>query len=1448
MTVSDSRRNGRKHWAFGLLASVVFGLALRAQEEAPESRPNPGSRPPVRSAQDVDAILREIDNLKKMVDGLKAEAPAPAQRPDGPGRPPREDRARDNRPTEPPILPESWTKELDWRSIGPAGMGGRITSISVFPQDPTTFFVATASGGLLKTSNGGVTFEHQFDKESTVSIGDVCVAPSSKDIVWIGTGEANPRNSVSYGDGVYKSTDGGKTWTNMGLRDSFQISRVVVHPTNPDIVYVGALGRLYGPNAERGLFKTTDGGKTWAKVHFIDENTGVIDIAMHPKDPETLIIATWERRRDGFDSHRGEPSPEEGHDGYDPVKKWGPGAGFFKTVDGGKNWKRLSNGLPSSHFGRTDIDWYQKDPNILYAIIDCQKIGMGPAAPKTWLGVTGEDIDGGGAKIREVTEKSPAAKAELKAGDILKALDGVAVASYADLQALLRKKSPGDAIKFDIEREGQAQSITVTLDERPLGQATGGRPTPYLGITASSDNDTVKVTEVAERSSAAKAGVKVGDIIRAADGEALDAAEQLTALVSVKTFGEKMRLEILRDKTSMEIVATIEERQAAPQRGAQAFAGRGGGGGGALGQFLGLAGEDQKDGIKVTRVADDRLGEKVGIMVDDVLQTVDGKPIESTDFLVNLIRDKKEGDKIVVGILRGQEKKDITIALEPPGGAQTRPFGWMYAGQAPNVQNQQGPNGNEYGGVYKSTDGGESWVRVNSINPRPMYFSQIRVDPSDDRYVYILGVSQHRSQNGGKTFTEDAGERVHADGHALWISPADGRHMIIGVDGGFYQSKDRTKTWEHLNHMAIGQFYHVAVDSRQPYRVYGGLQDNGSWGGPSRSLSNPGSVNADWFSIGGGDGFVCRVDPFDPDIVYSESQDGVMGRRNLKTGQSAGISPRPEPGKRYRFNWNTPYILSSHNAGIFYAAGNYVFRSLKRGEDLRCISPEITRTGRGSATALAESPINPNVLWVGTDDGQLWITTNGGFEWKSVIDKVGLPGPRWVATLEASRYAEGRCYVAFDAHRSDDDEPYVYVTEDFGQTWKSLRANLPRGSTRVLREDTKSEDLLFCGTEFAAYASISRGVSWTKINNDLPTVAVHEFAIHPTVPEMAVATHGRSVWILDISMLRQWTKNATKNPVSLYDPAPVVRWRSESQRATGDGHQHFFGQNPGRGARIGYSLAEAANAASIEIYDVKGEKIRELEAPKEAGLHVVTWDLARGREGAAGGGPGQPGAGRGGPTGPAGQAPGGGFRRREGESPAEGERPTSGPTSRESGEGPATRPFGRREGFGRGEGAGRGEGEGQGGRRRRFPRQEGEGPTSRPTGDADSPFGRRGEPRTEGEATTQPTTRPTTEPTTQPTSAPSDSAAAGPRGPGGGGRGQGRFGGFGGVPSGVYKVVLKVDGKEYVTTIRIDADPTLPPELAAELDAAAVSEDEHEEEEEEGTEKWIFLDKDEIDD
>jgi photosystem II stability/assembly factor-like uncharacterized protein len=1208
-------------------------------------------------------------------------------------------------------LGTNWVKEIPWRSIGPANMGGRVTDFAVVDSDPSTYWVATAGGGLLKTTNNGTSFVHQFDHETTVSIGSVCVAPSDPNIVWVGTGENNPRNSVSYGDGVYKSTDGGKSWKNMGLKKSFQTGRIVIDRTNPNIVYVGALGRLYGTNEERGLYKTTDGGETWTRSLYVDEKTGVIDIQMHPTDSKTLIIATWERQRDEYDSYPGDPPRADGYDRYDPVKKWGPGSGLWKTTDAGAHWRRLTNGLPSSSMGRIGLDFYRKDPKTIFAIIDCEKIGMGTNSLVD-IDITAANSDRG-VRVSDVRTNGPSAKAGLKAEDIILKVNDKDVTDVQQLMDDLRDLTVGATVKYSISREEDRMQISVVLPKRPDPNAAGGA---YLGLTGGEELENgVRAGNVVPNGPAAQAGIQPNDIIQKVGDRDIQNFNQVTEAVGAGNPGDKIKIKVLRADQPQEIEVTLGERPAqnvaaaGNRRGAGAGRGAGGGGGGGGG----------------------------------------GR-----------------------------------------GGPTTRPSGANLGGQLENVQAQQGPDGYQYGGIYKSTNAGESWTRINSYNPRPMYFSLLKVDPSDDRYLYSGGVNLARSTNYGRTFRADAGRGVHADQHAMWIDPKDGRHMLIGCDGGFYVTYDRSANWDQINTVAMGQFYNVSISLRKPYYVAGGLQDNGSWFGPSQSLSGGGPINEDWMNVGGGDGFVCRVDPNDPDIVYSESQDGAISRRDVRINLNTPIRPTPPrggPGGQggrggrgrgaggggaaataqpaettpggesetapaegaragggggggggrggaggTRFNWNTPYILSSFNSRIIYAAGNVVFRSLNRGDNWQVISPDITLTPHGSGTALSESPLNADVLYAGSDDGGLWMTRDGGKNWTNLTKNVALAGPRCVASIEASRFSAGRAYVAFDGHRSDDDDPIVWVTEDFGVTWKSLKANLPMGSSRVLREDIENQNLLLLGTEFGAWCSLDRGRHWNRFSTNFPTVAVHEFAFHPENGQVVAATHGRSLWVMDASALRQIRpENLTDKP-ALYQPVSAVKWHGEPSRGTTN--RKFTGTNADNGAQIYYSLAKKAESLSLKVVDINGVTLANLNArdPREPGLHRATWSTGGGRGGRGGGG----GGGGGAPAGAAAGGGGGGGGRRGGAQVAD---------------------AGTRAGGG----------------------AAGGGVVAR--GGAGVGIGQRG------------------------------------------GRG-----GRGGVEPGTYRIVLTVDGQEFSRTVKVEADPSLPDALTVEelrAQEAAESED-----------------------
>jgi len=1116
-----------------------------------------------------------------------------------------------------PVIPDSWQAAFDWRSIGPATMSGRITDLAFDPSDSSTWYAATAAGGLLKTTNDGTTFEHLFQHEAVCSIGAVDVAPSNTEHVWVGTGENNPRNSVSWGNGVYKSLNGGKTWQHVGLEESFQIGDIIVHPDDEDTVFVAALGRLWGENEQRGLFKTSDGGETWEKILYVDAGTGALDICMHPTDPNTLLVATYERQRDEFCTN-------------DPDKKWGPGGGLWRSTDGGATFERITAGLPQSSFGRIGLDWYQADPDVVFMVLEAESLSQVPENA-AYCGLVGTDVEVG-ARLSEVTADSPAAAAGLEVGDIVVEVAGDRVHSWSDLQKAIGRRLAGDTAAFVVARDGEDVELELTFSTRP---------------------------------------------------------------------------------------------------------------------------EEEED--------------------EEQEQEASGKPSEPE-----------------------------------------RPFSAYLGGQQQNVQDQQGPDGHEYGGTYRSDDAGKTWRRINSLNPRPMYFSVIRVDPSDDQHLYVCGISLHRSKDGGKTFTSDGhGRGVHVDHHALWIDPKDGRHIVLGNDGGIYVTRDRMENWDHLNHFAIGQFYHVTTDATRNYKVYGGLQDNGTWGGPSRVRHGAGPTNQDWIRVGGGDGFICRVDAEDPDQIYYESQNGGLGARNLRTGERSSPRPRAPKGTRYRWNWMTPFILSSHNSQIYYSAGNHVFRSLKKGADSQPISPDITRTERGSATALAESPRDANIIWVGTDDGALWRTNDGGHSWDDLFEgrtiegeeQLREPGPvavagvaseangqadaeagglqaaareaasgrgdeasehplagewegqahgedladgegafelsveigdrdvvtgwlacqigegelsrgkwnphtraltfRWVGDLAVldfdgelstqgllsglitagdelelsfearrtrvspartvaieqteespedevpgtteqhqqdavaadetpdeapvptlgdlvpdphrvsaivlSRHADDRVYVAFDGHRTNSDHPHAFASDDAGATWHTLTANLPAsaGSVRTLEEDLKNPSLLYLGTEFGFWVSLDRGAHWTRLHGDgLPTVPVHAIAQPPAVDEIVAGTHGRSLWILDVSALRQMSPETLKSRGQLFKPAPAVRWRSMPGRGSG-GPREFVGENGSSGASITYLVGEGARGVSLRITDLQGETVRELDASSEAGLHSVRWDLRK---------------------------------------------------------------------------------------------------------------------------------------------------------------------------------------------------------------------------------------------
>jgi photosystem II stability/assembly factor-like uncharacterized protein len=793
-------------------------------------------------------------------------------------------------------LAESLFKSLPFRAIGPAIMGGRIDDFAVVESNPHILYAATASGGLWKTTNNGVTWESLFDGESVSSIGDVTLAPSNPEIVWVGTGEANNRQSSSWGNGVYKSTDGGRTWTNVGLKDSHHIGRIVIHPANPDIVYVAAAGHLWGANKERGLYKTMDGGKTWTNTKFISEDTGFIDLAMDPEDAGTLYAAAYQRRRTPFGFNGG-----------------GPGSGLYKTTDGGATWTKLTTGLPEGDAGRIGIDIYRKDPKIVYV--------------------------------------------------------------------------------------------------------------------------------------------------------------------------------------------TYEHAQ---------------------------------------------------------------------------------------------------------------------------------------GGIFRSDDKGTTWKKMSDVNPRPMYYSQIRIDPRNDQRIYVLGAAMYISDNGGRSLNA-GGQfwRIHGDYHAMWINPANPDHLIVGSDGGIHFSYDKARNWDYVNTIPLGQFYEVGFDFRKPYWIYGGLQDNGSWGAPSATLNLSGVSNDEWVRVGGGDGFYTQVDPKDPNTVYVESQNAGIARLNLATSESKFIRPQPDEGsnERYRFDWNSPIVISPHDNRKIYLGGNRLFISANRGDSWDVVTPDLTKNinrdkieimgappklsahdgqeNYSHIVTMAESPVKEGVLWVGTDDGNVQVSRDGGRNWKNVVDRMaGVPKNTYVTRVIASAAAAGRAYVTFDGHRNDDFKPYVFVTEDFGDSWKAVANNLPYPAN-VIREHPRNPNLLFVGTEFGLWASFNRGASWMRIKNNLPTVPVDDISIHPRENDLILGTHGRSIWVLDdITALEQMSESVAASEAHLFDLRPATMWRLNNHKGA-TGSKTFVAQNPPYGAIIHYYLREKAKEkVRLTVHDREGNQISEVQMLRnEPGLHRATWDL-----------------------------------------------------------------------------------------------------------------------------------------------------------------------------------------------------------------------------------------------
>ncbi len=833
---------------------------------------------------------------------------------------------------------------LQARAIGPAGMSGRIAAIDAWAADPNLIYVGAATGGLWKSVNGGTTWTPVFDDQRVNGIGAVAINQSNPDVVWVGTGEGNPRNSAGVGAGIYRTVDGGATWSFLGLENSERIHRIVLDPRNPDVAWAGALGPAWSDGEERGVFKTTDGGVTWRRVLFVDERTGASDLVQDPRNPDHLIAGMWSYRRWPWFFESG-----------------GPGSGVFQTFDGGESWERITSehGLPEGELGRIGLAFAASDPDVVYALIEA----------------------------------------------------------------------------------------------RPRG-------------------------------------------------------------------------------------------------------------------------------------------------------------------------------------------------------------------------------------LHRSDDGGRTWAPVNvspQVNPRPFYYTDIYVDPTNELRLYNLHSRFQISEDGGKSF-EGIESSVHSDFHALWINPNDSRHFLLGTDGGVYVTLDRGKTFREFDNLPVGQFYHIAVDMDVPYNVYGGMQDNGSWRGPSTTWTNGGVRNWMWEEVNFGDGFATILDPTETHYGYAMSQGGNLRRFDLRTGERKDVRPWAPDSVELRFNWNAPIAQDPFDQATIYYGSQFVHRSTDRGDSWEILSPDLTtndpekqkqsesggitedNTGAENHTSLmtiAPSPVEEGVIWTGSDDGKVHVTRDDGGAWEDVTDRIpGVPDGTWVPHIEADKFAPGAAYVVFEDHRRGNWEPFVYRTENYGRDWERVVGQGDVwGFVHVVEQDPVDPRLLFLGTEFGLWVSLDAGASWSKWTHGFPTVPVRALTVHPRDHDLVIGTHGRAAYVLDdVRPLRALAGDPglLAQGIHLVEPPPallVSRVQENGYHFPADAM--FSGESRPMGALLTYVVGaemeggaggggggearEAtpqADSVTLQVLSEDGETLRSFKAPGDPGVHRVVWNLQEDAPESESGGGGGGGGFRGSPQGP----------------------------------------------------------------------------------------------------------------------------------------------------------------------------------------------------------------------